>query len=123
MRRDVWRVIGAGASATAGRVVWDPVKSLWNTVMITTALAAGPATASVGTVALFLVLTYTTLLLGHSVGMHRLLIHRTYECSRLLARFLVYLGVLVGMAGPYGVLSIHDIRDWAQRLAACHDFF
>jgi stearoyl-CoA desaturase (delta-9 desaturase) len=91
--------------------------------MITTALVAGPSTASVGAVALFLVLTYATLLLGHSVGMHRLLIHRTYECSRWLGRFLVYLGVLVGMAGPYGVLWIHDTRDWAQRLPACHDFF
>jgi len=111
MRRDVWRVNGAGANATAGRVLWDPVKSLWNTAMIFIALVAGPSTATLGTVALFVVLTYTTLLLGHSVGMHRLLIHRAYECSKWLERFLVYLGVLVGMAGPFGVLRIHDIRD------------
>jgi stearoyl-CoA desaturase (delta-9 desaturase) len=55
--------------------------------------------------------------------MHRLLIHRTYDCPKWLERLLVYIGVLVGMAGPYGVLRIHDVRDWAQRLPDCHDFF
>jgi stearoyl-CoA desaturase (delta-9 desaturase) len=74
-------------------------------------------------VLIFLVLTYVTLLLGHSVGMHRKLIHRSFECPKWLERTLVYLGVLVGMAGPLGILRIHDIRDWAQREPRCHDFF
>jgi stearoyl-CoA desaturase (delta-9 desaturase) len=30
---------------------------------------------------------------------------------------------MVGMAGPLGILRIHDLRDWAQREPACHDFF
>jgi stearoyl-CoA desaturase (delta-9 desaturase) len=123
MRKDVWRVHGHGASATEGRVVWAPAKSLWNTGMIATALIAGPITATLDAVVLFVLLTYATLLLGHSVGMHRLLIHGTYDCSKWLERLLVYIGVLVGMAGPYGVLRIHDVRDWAQRLPDCHDFF
>jgi fatty-acid desaturase len=91
--------------------------------MIAVALVAGPMTASFDALAMFAILTYTTLLLGHSVGMHRLLIHRTYECPKWLARMLIYAGVLVGMAGPFGILRIHDLRDWAQRLPACHDFF
>jgi fatty-acid desaturase len=123
MRRDVWRVRGEGASATAGRVVWAPAKSAWNMSMVLVALVAGPMTVTAGAAAMFAVLTYATLLLGHSVGMHRWLIHRTYDCPGWLARLLVYLGVLVGMAGPFSVLRIHDIRDWAQRLPACHDFF
>lgn len=123
MRKDVWRVTSLEANATDGRVVWAPAKSLWNTAMLVIALIAGPFTLSVDSLAVFLVLTYATLLLGHSVGMHRLLIHRTYECSKWFGRFLVYLGVLVGMAGPFGILRIHDIRDWAQRLPNCHDYF
>lgn len=123
MRKDVWRVKDAGANADAGRVVWAPVKSLWNSSMIATAVALGPITVTLDAIVLFILLAYTTLLLGHSVGMHRLLIHRTYRCSKWLERFLIYAGVLVGMAGPYGVLKIHDIRDWAQRMATCHDFF
>jgi len=91
--------------------------------MILVALIAGPLTVTLDAMVVFALLTYSTLLLGHSVGMHRWLIHRTYECPPWLARLLVYLGVLVGMAGPYGVVRIHDIRDWAQRLPDCHDFF
>jgi len=30
--------------------------------------------------------------------------------------------VLVGMAGPIGMLKQHDLRDWAQRQTKCHDF-
>lgn len=123
MRKDVWRVDGHGASATAGRIVWAPAKSAWNTAMIGAAVVAGPAYATPSAIAMFLVLTYATLLLGHSVGMHRLLIHRSYECPAFLQRALVYVGVLVGMAGPFGILRIHEIRDWAQRLPGCHDFF
>ena len=123
MRRDVWRVDGTGADASAGRVVWSPAKSLWNTAMLTGALVLAPLTATPGAILLFAVLTYATLLLGHSVGMHRYLIHRTFDTQPWLARFLVYLGVLVGMAGPHGILRIHDTRDWAQRLPNCHDFF
>ena len=71
----------------------------------------------------FVVTTYLSLLLGHSVGMHRKLIHRTYECSKPLERFLAYLGVIVGMAGPFGLIRVHDTRDWAQREPDCHNFF
>jgi stearoyl-CoA desaturase (delta-9 desaturase) len=55
--------------------------------------------------------------------MHRRFIHRTYQCKKWLERTLVYIGVLVGVAGPYGVLRVHDERDWAQRQNECHDFF
>ncbi len=123
MRKNVWRINGSTANATEGRIVWAPAKSTWNTAMLLIALIAGPLTFSIDAFILFVVLTYVTLLLGHSVGMHRLLIHRSYECSKWPFRFLVYIGVLVGMAGPFGILKIHDLRDWAQRLANCHDFF
>ncbi len=72
---------------------------------------------------MFALVTYTTLLIGHSVGMHRCFIHRSFDCAKPVERALVYLGVLVGMAGPFGILRIHDVRDWAQRESACHDFF
>ena len=72
---------------------------------------------------MFSVTTYLSLLFGHSVGMHRRLIHRSYDCPKWLERVLVYIGVLVGMAGPLGILRILDVRDWAQREPQCHDFF
>jgi fatty-acid desaturase len=108
--------------AVSGSVHWQPVKSLWISTTTLTALIAGPMFFSRGALALFLVTTAVTVCLGHSLGMHRRLIHRAYECPLWLERLLVYLGTLVGMAGPYGMIRQHDIRDWAQRKPACHPY-
>jgi stearoyl-CoA desaturase (delta-9 desaturase) len=55
--------------------------------------------------------------------MHRRLIHNSFACPLWLEYVCVYLGVLVGMAGPIGMIRLHDMRDWAQRQRACHDYF
>jgi fatty-acid desaturase len=123
MRKNVWRIDDRDADPIGGQVVWAPAKSIWNTAMFVCAFALAPTHVSWSSVGLFLALSYFTLLLGHSLGMHRRLIHKTYDCPKTFERFLVWLGVLVGMAGPLGILRIHDIRDWAQRQEHCHDFF
>lgn len=121
--KGVFRVDGIGANPCEGQVVWSPAKSLWNMSMLSVALTFGPLTASPDALVMFFISTYLTLLLGHSVGMHRRLIHRSYDCFKWLERALVYIGVIVGVAGPLGVLRVHDARDWAQRQPDCHDFF
>ena len=108
--------------AVAGTVHWKPVKSLWISAMTLAALIGGPLFFTWGALALFLATTAVTVCLGHSLGMHRRLIHRAYDCPLWLERLFVYLGTLVGMAGPYGMIRQHDIRDWAQRKPACHAF-
>jgi stearoyl-CoA desaturase (delta-9 desaturase) len=118
----VIRVDGAGADPCLGTVRIDWPKALWNGAMIAGTIAA-LAVATWQSVLLFLVLTYATLLVGHSVGMHRMMIHRTFKAKPWLARTLIYLGTLVGVSGPSGIIRIHDTRDWAQREAECHDFF
>lgn len=119
----VKRIDGNGANAIQGQVRYDVAKMLWNLGMILAAIIFAPATFSLHVLGLFLLLTYFSLLIGHSAGMHRLMIHRTYECPKLIERLLIYIGVLVGMSGPYGIIKIHDFRDWAQRQEQCHDFF
>ena len=118
----VIRVDGTGADPCAGTVRTDWPKVLWNGAMIAGTIAA-LAMATWQSVLLFLVLTYATLLVGHSVGMHRMMIHRTFTAKPWLARTLIYLGTLVGVSGPSGIIRIHDTRDWAQREPECHDFF
>ena len=108
--------------AVAGEVRWSPVKSLWITAMTAAAVVGGPIYATWDAVALFVATTAPTICLGHSLGMHRRLIHRSYECPLWLERLFVYLGTLVGMAGPTGMIRQHDIRDWAQRKPACHPY-
>ena len=117
------RMLDVGTSdGIAGVVRWKPVKSLWISVMTGIALIAGPMFATWDAVALFLATTAVTVCLGHSLGMHRRLIHRAYECPWWLERLFVYLGTIVGMAGPYGMIRQHDIRDWAQRKPSCHPY-
>lgn len=116
------RIVPEGADPVAGTVHWAPAKSLWIGAMTIVALIGGPFFFSWDAFALFLVTCAVTLCFGHSVGMHRRLIHSSFDCPLWLERLCVYLGTLVGMAGPVGMIRAHDLRDWAQRQGDCHDF-
>ena len=122
MMKPVERVNGIGASALDGQVILDWRKTVWMSIMISGSLLA-PFYFSISALCLFLSLSYLTLLLGHSVGMHRMMIHRSFQAAPPLRRVLIFMGVLVGMGGPSNIVRVHDIRDWAQRLPDCHDFF
>ncbi len=114
-------IADANTSAAEGRLEWAPAKSLWIGGMLAASLLLGPVFVTPGAVALFAVTTVVTLCAGHSVGMHRLLVHRSFSAKPWVEYVLVYLGTLVGMAGPVGMVRLHDMRDWAQRQSACHD--
>src|SRR4051812_9075325 len=118
------RIVALGDSdPVSGRVRWAPVKSLWIGSMTLAGLIGGVLLFTWSGFLLFVLTSAVTLCAGHSVGMHRRLIHGSFQCPLWLEYACVYLGVLVGMAGPIGMIRIHDMRDWAQRQPACHDFF
>lgn len=117
------RAVTDDTNPVEGRVCWRPVKSLWYTVHLGLATYAVVAAFSFSAAATAGVLTAATLCVGHTVGLHRLLIHRSFRCPRWLEYCLVGIGVLVGMGGPRRMLYMHDIRDWSQRHPDCHDFF
>src|SRR5689334_4053601 len=117
------RIVAAqGADPFRGIVKWAPAKSLWIGSMTLAALALCPIFFTPGALLLFLATCAVTLCAGHSVGMHRRLIHGSFQCPLWLEYLLVELGTLVGMAGPIGMIRQHDLRDWAQRQPACHDY-
>lgn len=107
---------------TKGVVRWDPVHSIWNGGMFVAAVVLAPLFFTWSAFLVFLALTAATLLLGHSVGFHRRLIHRSFECPLWLERLLVWIGTCVGMSGPLWMIRTHDLRDWAQRQPRCHDY-
>lgn len=123
MMEPVLRLVAGDASAVTGRVRLDLEKTLWNGTMIFGGLGLAMFYTNWTAVILGLSLTYITLLLGHSVGMHRMMIHRAFKAKPWLKRALIYLGALVGIGGPSKIIKIHDVRDWAQRQTECHDFF
>ena len=116
-------IAGPNCDPVNGTVRWAPAKSIWIGSMSLTALFLGPIYFTWSAFALFTATCAITLCAGHSLGMHRRLIHNSFVCPLWLEYLCVYLGVLVGMAGPIGMIRLHDMRDWAQRQQACHDYF
>lgn len=112
----------AHTDAYSGKVVWVPSKSIWFFTHVFATVFVAPFVVNLSSLGVFVALTAITLCFGHSLGMHRLLIHRSYECPKWMEYLFVYLGTLVGMAGPIGMMKQHDLRDWAQRQSRCHDY-
>jgi fatty-acid desaturase len=110
------------ANAQLGQVVVSRAKVLWLGSMFLLAIMGGILTFTWDALLLFVIFTAFTLCFGHSLGMHRRLIHQSFACPLWLEYCLIHLGVIVGLAGPFGMIRTHDLRDWAQRQAQCHDF-
>ncbi|MGO4781928.1 hypothetical protein AB4084_41210, partial [Lysobacter sp. 2RAB21] len=71
-------------SVSHGLVAWEPVRSLWLSGMALGAIVGGALTFTWAAFALFVVSTALVLLLGHSVGMLRKLIHDSFACPKWL---------------------------------------
>ena len=123
MMKPVLRIQPRDADPSRGEVNFDFVKILWTGGMIVLSLCLIPFFTNWQAMILGLSLTYVTLLFGHSIGMHRMMIHKSFKAVPWLKYFLLYIGTLVGIGGPSKVIQIHDTRDWAQRAPDCHDFF
>lgn len=117
-----WIVETPNADPLTGAVRWDPAHSLWNGGMLLAALGLAPFFTTPAAVAVGIGLTGAMLLLGHSVGFHRLLIHGSFATTRPLHAFLIWCGTVAGMSGPLWIVRTHDLRDWAQRQPLCHDY-
>ena len=106
-----------------GRIYWAPIRSLWFTLMYGGAAIGGYTTFRWDAFALFIMTSAIALCAGYSVGIHRRLIHNSFQCHPWVEALLVYIGVLVGIGGPFALIEQHDIRDWAQSQPCCHDYF
>lgn len=111
------------SNAIKGEVVISGSKTLWMGSMVLVAFIGAYYTFSFIALTVFATTTIISLCLGHSLGMHRRLIHQSYQCPIWLEYLFVHLGVIVGLAGPIGMIKTHDMRDWAQRQEYCHDYF
>ena len=110
----------SGDDPVHGKIEWDGARSLWNGAMTLVALVFAPLTASPSAIAVFVLTTGAVLMLGHSVGFHRRLIHRSFKCPKWLEYVLAWFGTAVGMSGPLWMIRSHDVRDWGQRQPDCH---
>lgn len=117
---DTERVVSEpGTCNMRGTVRTDAPKALWIVGHGVLGIAGVVMFPQWDAAVVFLALTALTVCAGHSVGMHRLLIHRSFETHRAIEYMLVWLGTCVGMAGPIGMIRTHDMRDWHQRQHKC----
>jgi hypothetical protein len=105
-----------------GRVRFDAGKTIWLWGMAIPGLA-GIRFATPATLAVSLALTFVTLCIGHSVGLHRGIIHRTYQSHPAVRGALAYLFVLSGLGGPLSWARLHAVRDLWQNRADCPPYF
>ena len=113
---------GALVPPEIGRVRFDAGKTIWLWGMAIPGLA-GIRFATRATLASSLALTFVTLCVGHSVGLHRGIIHRTYQAHPAVRGALVYLFVLSGLGGPLAWARLHAVRDLWQNRTDCPPYF
>lgn len=70
-----------------------------------------------------LLLTFITICLGHSIGLHRGVIHKAYKTSSLIRNIFVYFFVLTGLGGPITWMKLHYFRDYWQNRMNCPKYF
>jgi len=84
-------IVSSQTSATKGTVVWSVPKTIWLVGHGLLGLSGVILFPQVDALILFFVLTAATVCIGHSIGMHRLLIHRSFKTHRLTEYVFVWL--------------------------------
>jgi stearoyl-CoA desaturase (delta-9 desaturase) len=106
-----------------GRVVFSWRKTAWLYAMLVPALVWGRRSVTTWSFVASAALTFATVCVGHSVGLHRGVIHRSYRCSHRLRGVLLYLFVHTGLGGPLSWIRLHYVRDHFQNAPACPKYF
>ncbi|GGI58322.1 fatty acid desaturase [Winogradskyella haliclonae] len=68
-------------------------------------------------------LLFATVGIGHSVGLHRGIIHKSYKTSKKFRQLSLYLFVLTGLGSPLNWLKQHYFRDYWQNRLDCPRYF
>jgi len=115
------RVDARNASALEGRNFIDWSSTVWVVGMGLAGLAA-MLFSSWDPVHIGIAATFTAISLccGHSVGLHRFVIHGSARTPLWLERLLITLATTAGMGGPLTLIRHHALRDWAQQQPTSH---
>ena len=101
-------------AAAGDNVVFDWKKSLWLYLFLVPSLIFIWPSLSLNLAIIAFALTFLTVSLGHSIGLHRGVIHRSYMTSRGVRGLLLYLFVQTGLGSPLAWLRLHYVRDYWQ---------
>lgn len=106
-----------------GTLHLSPAKLLWFSTMLIPGVLLGIPALSFELSAIAGLLTFATLCFGHSVGLHRGLIHQSFSMKRPVHTILLFLDSLSGLGGPITWARIHAERDHWQKRQDCPQNF
>jgi fatty-acid desaturase len=113
----------SNAGGAAGQVGLAWTKTAWLYCNLLAGVIALPFGLTRRTFLASFGLAFLTLCVGHSVGLHRGVIHRTYETSRLVRCATAILFAFSGLGGPISWLRVHFTRDYWQNRRDCPRYF
>lgn len=73
-------------------------------------------------IAISVIVSIITVSFGHSIGLHRGIIHKGYTTSRTFRNVLLLLFVFTGLGSPLTWIKLHYTRDYWQNKSACHPY-
>lgn len=106
-----------------GTLKFSLKKTVWLYLMIVPSFFIDWTQLSIEIIIVGLGLTFFTICLGHSIGLHRGVIHKSYKTSNLFKNILVYCFVLTGLGGPISWMKLHYYRDYWQNRKSCPKYF
>jgi len=98
-------------------------KVVWLYLMLLPSLLLGFQILTLERVAIGAGIGLITLCFGHSVGLHRGIIHGAFQTSKTFRNILVALFMLTGLGGPLSWVRLHYLRDYWQNQPDCPDYF
>ncbi|QIE60347.1 acyl-CoA desaturase [Rasiella rasia] len=106
-----------------GTIGFAPKKVIWIYVLFLSSLLIDFEALVLKDYVLNAVLMILTVGIGHSVGLHRGVIHKSYISTQLFRKVSIYLFVLTGMGSPLSWLKQHYFRDYWQNRNDCPTYF
>ncbi|WP_299125618.1 fatty acid desaturase [uncultured Winogradskyella sp.] len=110
-------------NTSAGFVKLSWKKCLWLYLMLIPIFLIDLSIFSWSDIILGFVLTLVSVGIGHSIGLHRGIIHKSYKTSKLFRNLSIYLFVLTGLGSPLSWLKQHYFRDYWQNRTDCPRYF
>jgi len=110
-------------SENVGYIRFSKCKSLYLYLILVPVLFIDFSKISNTIIYINIALTILTVCIGHSVGLHRGIIHKTYDTTLFFRNILLCFFVLTGLGSPKDWLKMHYYRDVWQNRKDCPKYF
>lgn len=106
-----------------GNIIFSWKKTLWLYLLLFSIVFIDFQKISPLDICLVSLMTLLTIGVGHSVGLHRGIIHKSYTASKLFRNICLICFVLTGLGSPLSWLKQHYFRDFWQNRKDCPRYF